>query len=122
MNTTRNTFGPFLVLSLLAITTMIGCNSEQAKQDANSAETSISKATASTRVALDNDATSAKVKEALMSATDMQTKDLKVNSEGKKVTLIGAVPTADQKKRAVSITKSLLGTGYSVDDELKVVH
>jgi osmotically-inducible protein OsmY len=120
----------WVVVLGLTLLMLSGCGPE-AKQDVDKADTaiktdaaaaskSISDATANTKKALSNDETSATVKQALLTAKDLTTTNLLVDTNGKKVTLHGSVPTGDQKKRAEQIAKTQLGSGYTVVDQLKV--
>jgi len=125
-----NKSGQLVLGAGFVLMVMNGC-SPQAKQDVSDADTaiktegaaaskSISDATANSKKALSNDETSATVKQALLTAKDLTTANLLVDTDGKKVTLHGSVPTADQKKRAEEIAKNLLGSDYKVDIQLKV--
>jgi len=90
------------------------------KREAQSAEKSLSTSTAGARKELANDATSAKVKEALMSANGLDTGDLKVDTIDNVVTLHGMIPTKEQKKRADTISKGVLGPDYKLIDKLVI--
>lgn len=71
-------------------------------------------------VAADNDATSLTVKSALLGAKDLTTSSLHVDSNGKSVTLSGSVPTESERERASQIAKGVLGSGYTVKNNLTI--
>jgi len=109
---------------------LVGC-SDQAKDSYDSAGSNIKQAakntgeaikadTAKAGKALSNDETSAAIKQALNTAKDLKAGDIKVDTQDKKVTLSGMVPTAAEKSRAEQIAKAQLGAGYSLDDKLVV--
>jgi len=90
------------------------------KSGADKAGQSLSAAAAGAKKALSNDETSASVQQALLAAKDLKTTNLKVDTTGTLVTLHGSVPTDDQKRRAEEIAKGVLGSTYTLDDQLKV--
>jgi len=94
--------------------------SAAAKPAMDKAGQEIKEAAANTSKAAANDQTSIDVKSALVAAKDLTTKDLAVDTDGNKVVLHGSVPTADQKKRAETIAKGVLGSKYTLDDQITV--
>ncbi|MGV3616871.1 MAG: BON domain-containing protein [Fimbriimonas sp.] len=68
----------------------------------------------------DNAQTTLAVKNAILSADNLNAQDLNVDTEEKTVYLRGTVPTAANKARAESIAKNLVGTKYTIKNELKV--
>jgi osmotically-inducible protein OsmY len=71
--------------------------------------------------AVDNGQTTLAVKNALLTAKDLETKDLNVDTKDNKVILRGSVPTEEQKKRAEEVAKGLVGKDMTVDNQLAVV-
>jgi osmotically-inducible protein OsmY len=67
-----------------------------------------------------NNQTSAKVKRAILDATDIETTELSVDTNGSKVTLHGSVVTEVQNQRAEQLARSVVGPNYTVDDKLAV--
>lgn len=63
-----------------------------------------------------------KVKGALMTAPDVKTSDLNVDTIGQKVVLRGAVPDAHQKNRATQIAQKAAGPGWQVVNQLQIGH
>ena len=61
-----------------------------------------------------------KVKQALLGASGLETKDINVETANNTITLKGSVPTADQKKQAETVAKGVAGKDYKVDDQLTV--
>jgi len=94
--------------------------SAAAKPALDKAGQEIKEAAANTSRAAANDQTSIDVKSALVAAKDLTTKDLAVDTNDNKVVLHGSVPTADQKKRAEAIAKGVLGSKYTLDDQITV--
>lgn len=73
-----------------------------------------------TAKAVDNGQTTLAVKNALLTAKDLKTANLNVDTKDKQVILRGSVPTEDQKKRAEEIAKGLVGAGFTVTNQLTV--
>jgi osmotically-inducible protein OsmY len=71
--------------------------------------------------AVDNSGVTLKVKNALLTASDLKTSDLNVDTVDNTVHLKGSVQTEDQKKRAEEIAKGLVGDKMTVSNELTVV-
>jgi len=117
--------GAFLVAGLSGCSSEANKNLDDAgttlKADADKAGKSISSATADSRKALSNDATSVSVKQALMAAKDLKAGDINVNTTDTKVTLTGSVPTASQKSRAHQIAQGVLGPNFKLVDAITVV-
>jgi osmotically-inducible protein OsmY len=67
-----------------------------------------------------NNQTSAKVKQAILDAPDIETTDLTVDTNGRTVTLHGSVLTEVQNQRAEQLARSVLGSAYYVNDQLAV--
>jgi osmotically-inducible protein OsmY len=61
-----------------------------------------------------------KIKSALASADNLHSAGIDVTTVGKKVTLSGTVPTAQEKNRADTIAKGIAGSSYKVIDSMKV--
>ncbi len=61
-----------------------------------------------------------KVKQALLSASGLETKDINVETANNTITLKGSVPDAKQKKQAEDATKALAGDKYKVVNQLTV--
>lgn len=68
----------------------------------------------------DNAKTTLAVKNAILSADNIDASNLNVDTEEKTVYLRGSVPTAQGKQRAESIAKNLVGTKYTIKNELTV--
>jgi osmotically-inducible protein OsmY len=60
------------------------------------------------------------VKNAILSADDIDATDLNVDTDDKIVHLRGSVNSESAKKRAESLAKNIVGTKYTVKNELKV--
>ncbi len=67
-----------------------------------------------------DDKTSARIRNAIVTAPDIQTSDLKVCTNGSMVTLRGSVATEVQNQSAEHIARATLGRAYKVDDQLRV--
>ena len=78
----------------------------------------LSKATANTRAVLDNDKMSLTITNAIGERKDFTVKDLKVDTNGMKITLHGSVTSAAQKQLAEKVAKDTCGAGCTVDDQL----
>ncbi len=78
----------------------------------------LSKATANTKAALDNDKMSLTITNAIGERKDFTVKDLKVDTNGTKITLHGSVSSAAQKQLAEKVAKDTCGPGCTVDDQL----
>ncbi len=100
----------------LALGGVCGCSQQSQQQYGSAANHLAAKAT----TAADNDKTSMDVKSALMGAKEMNTSRMRVDTDGKHVTLSGSVPTSEQKTRASAIAKNVLGAGYSLTNQLTV--
>ena len=61
-----------------------------------------------------------KVKNALLSATGLETRDINVETSNKTITLKGSVPNAKQQAQAEMIAKGVAGTEYRVVNALTV--
>jgi len=61
-----------------------------------------------------------KVKNALLSASGLETRDINVETSNKTVTLKGSVPDAKQKAQAEQIAKGVAGTEFKVVNQLTV--
>lgn len=61
-----------------------------------------------------------KVKQALLGASGLETKDINVETANNTITLKGSVPNAKQKEQAGTIAKGIAGTQYKVDNQLTV--
>lgn len=70
----------------------------------------------------DNAQTTLAVKNAILSADNIDATDLNVDTEDKTVFLRGSVPNAQAKQRAESIAKNLVGTKYTIKNELTVAN
>ncbi len=70
--------------------------------------------------AADSAGTTLKVKNALLTASDLKTSDLNVETMGETVTLKGSVPTSEQKMQAETIAKGQVGSNYKIDNQLTV--
>lgn len=68
----------------------------------------------------DNAQTTLAVKNAILSADNIDATNLNVDTEEKTVYLRGSVPNAQAKQRAESIAKNLVGTKYTIKNELAV--
>jgi hypothetical protein len=68
----------------------------------------------------DNAQTTLAVKNAILSADDLDATDLNVDTEESTVYLRGHVPTAQAKRRAEALAKNVVGTKYTVRNELTV--
>ncbi|RYG34670.1 BON domain-containing protein [bacterium] len=70
--------------------------------------------------AVDNSGITLKVKNAILTAENLEAKDLNVDTIGKKVVLRGSVTTAENKKRAEDIAKTQVGGEFTVENQLTV--
>ena len=61
-----------------------------------------------------------KVKQALLSASDLETKDINVETANNTITLKGSVPSADQKSQAQKIAEGVAGKEFKVNNQLTV--
>lgn len=61
-----------------------------------------------------------KVKQALLSASGLETKDINVETANNTITLKGSVPSADQKKQAGTVAEGVAGKEFKVDNQLSV--
>lgn len=61
-----------------------------------------------------------KVKSAIVSASDLDSSDINVDTVDKKIMLKGSVPTEAEKKKAEMLAKGIAGKDYTVDDQLVV--
>jgi len=93
---------------------------EALKSDTSKSDNSLSRMADHAKVALSDDETSGSVKQALITAKDMHTGKLRVDTNGSTVTLSGSVPTADEKTRAGKIANVTLGSKYTVVNQLTV--
>jgi|GEM_PF-2253057 len=69
---------------------------------------------------VDESQTTLAVKNALLSAKDLETMDLNVDTQNKTVFLRGSVADESQKSRAESIAKGIVAKDYTVKNELTV--
>jgi len=103
-----------------------GAASQQAgqaiKKDTDIAGKEIKKAADNTKVAVDSDLETSKVKAALTSASGLEAKkiDVETDSQTKTITLKGSVPDAKQKAQAETIAKGIGGTEFKVIDNLAI--
>lgn len=117
-----------VVFALAALVALAGCNqqerdstvSNEVTQTAAHAGKAISDSAAKAKVELTNDGISAKVKESLLTANNLNTGDLRVDTDGKVVVLHGTVPTNLEKSRAETIAKGQVGPNYKVINQLAV--
>lgn len=93
---------------------------EAVQQGVENAGEAIEDAAADTKQAADNSLMTGKVKNAILTANDLEAKDLNVDTVDKKIVLRGSVPTEEQKKRAEQIAKTQAGNDYTVDNQLTV--
>lgn len=70
--------------------------------------------------ATDNAGMTLKIKNAILSAENLDATDLNVDTKDKTVILKGWVPNAENKKRAESIAKNTVGNEYTVRNELQI--
>jgi len=101
---------------LAAASLLVGCSeSERAelKQDASKTMQSAGKA-------VDESVDTAKVKSALMASSQLDASRINVDKEKNVYYLRGAVPDAEQKQRAVRLTKDMVASTDQVVDELEV--
>jgi len=70
--------------------------------------------------ATDNAAMTGKVKNALISAADLEAAGINVDTVDKTIVLKGSVPSEKQKSQAATIAKGIAGTDYKVDNQLTV--
>ena len=130
---------PWILTAALACLAIAGC-SQEARNDYKAAGSSVTTAAKDAEKAVDADAvatgqsfadatdstakanhdTSARVKQALLDSPDIETTDLKVDTNGRTVTLHGGVQTEEQNQRAEQLARELLGSAYTVEDQLKV--
>lgn len=89
-------------------------------KDAANATNSLKDSSARAEVIAANDQTSAKIKSALITATDLHSSGIHVDTNGSIVTLSGEVPTAAEKHRAALIAKQETGSGFTVKNNLTV--
>ena len=90
------------------------------KSDAEKAGAALKTGTAKAGDEMANDAMSAKVQEALIADKTVKINDLKVDTNGKTVTVQGTVSSADQKSKSTDIAKDKAGPGYIVVNKMKV--
>lgn len=123
-------------LSLMAVLAtigimLVGCSPEARDQYSN-AGNDVGEATKktgdaivtdaeNTKIAADNALKTASVKSALQAADGLDTKDINVDSDTKKmtVTLNGSVPSAAQKSQAEAVAKGIAGADFKVVNNLK---
>jgi len=90
------------------------------EKGAEAAGEAVENAAENTAKLADNGQTTLAVKNALLTAKDLKTNNLNVDTKGSQVILRGSVPSEDQKKRAEDITKGLVGSTYTVVNQLTV--
>lgn len=87
---------------------------------AKKVEDKTDEAVKNTGKAIDNADLTGKVKTALMSAKDLDTSKINVDTSSDTVMLKGTVATQAQKDSAGTIAKNIAGSGYKVDNQLVI--
>ena len=111
-----------LAFTLLALAgvgqLLIGCSSQTRDQYGTEVKTE----TDNLSTQASSDLESGKVKQAMDSASGLEAKDIKVDTDAKAktITLSGTVPTPQQKKQALGLAKGIAGTEYKVTDKVTV--
>ncbi len=67
-----------------------------------------------------NDDLSDKVQDALLNSTEIHARDISVSTSGNLVTIRGEVGSEVENQQAEHIARGVLGSKYTVDDQLKV--
>jgi len=148
METKKNMKATLLSIGAIAALLLAGC-SQEAKSDMAAAGDAASTAASKTGEAVATDASKAgqaventaeagaeavkdtaqnaadaamtpKVKQALLTASGLETKDINVETKDKTITLVGSVPDAKQKTQAETVAKGVGGTEFKVVNNLTV--
>jgi len=134
-----NQVGLRILVPIVAVITLTGCSPE-ARRDYSAAGSSVATAAKDTGKAIGadakavghsvanaangttdpNDDTTKRIKKAILDAPDIQTNDLVVEADDRKVTLRGTVQSEIQNQLAEHLARRLLGSAYEVDDQLQV--
>ncbi len=109
----------FALLALVGLGQfLIGCSSQTSDQVGSEMKSETNKLSTEGS----SDIESGKVKQALDSASGLEAKNIKVDtdSNAKSITLSGTVSTPQQKKQALGLAKGIAGTEFTVSDKIAV--
>ncbi len=103
-----------------AISTDASKSGEAVANGAKAAGQAVANTAENTKKAADNAALTLKIKQALLTATDLKTRDLNVDTMDGKVALRGSVTNQDQKDRAQKIAEGIAGKDMPVTNQLTI--
>jgi osmotically-inducible protein OsmY len=120
-----------LLIALATFVFLIGCDADKdgevqqqvskgAQNALDTTKTAAQKGIETGQKTYDQVAETTKIKSALGSS-DVDTSQVSVDTIAKTVYMIGNVPSQDMKDKADRIAKAIADTGYTVEDNLKVV-
>lgn len=112
-----------LAAAVLAAIWIGGCTRQQkveANSQARQAEVKVNQAAQKAGHELNEAGLTLKVKTALAASPKLNSKDIKVTTKGKTVTLLGSVPDASQKALAQRVAQDMVGADVQVVNQLQV--